>query len=122
MDAAPIRFIEGCFKYERADSITNSHRRAHHMFFTFDHARTCDQGQRRLVSELNLAVSLANSNRQAHCTCEYSGMSAADSLSAASIFRFWYSSAAFRNEVNSGCGSSGLDLNSGWNWHPRYQG
>ena len=24
--------------------------------------------------------------------------------------------------LNSGCGSSGFDLNSGWNWQPRYQG
>lgn len=26
---------------------------------------------------------------------------------------------ALINAVNSGCGSSGFDLNSGWNWHPR---
>ena len=24
--------------------------------------------------------------------------------------------------LNSGCGSIGLDLNSGWNWQPRNQG
>jgi len=32
------------------------------------------------------------------------------------------SSAAPLKAANSGCGSSGLDLNSGWNWHPRNQG
>ena len=26
------------------------------------------------------------------------------------------------NALNSGCGSIGLDLNSGWNWQPRYHG
>ena len=26
------------------------------------------------------------------------------------------------NALNSGCGSSGFDLNSGWNWQPRYHG
>src|SRR5678815_5567710 len=26
--------------------------------------------------------------------------------------------AAPMNVLNSGCGSNGLDLNSGWNWHP----
>ena len=26
------------------------------------------------------------------------------------------------NALNSGCGSSGFDLNSGWNWQPRNQG
>ena len=31
-------------------------------------------------------------------------------------------SAAPMNAVNSGCGSSGFDLNSGWNWQPRNQG
>lgn len=32
------------------------------------------------------------------------------------------STAAPMNAANSGCGSSGLDLNSGWNWQPRNHG
>src|SRR5208282_5795595 len=32
------------------------------------------------------------------------------------------SSDAPMNAANSGCGSNGLDLNSGWNWQPRNQG
>jgi len=43
------------------------------------------------------------------------------STSAASFctFRFLpYSYAAPMKVRNSGCGSSGFDLNSGWNWHP----
>src|SRR6056297_1394211 len=30
--------------------------------------------------------------------------------------------AAFTNPLNKGWGLVGLDLNSGWNWHPTYQG
>src|SRR5260370_12410124 len=35
---------------------------------------------------------------------------------------FLCSSAAPMKAAKSGCGSSGLDLNSGWNWQPRNQG
>ena len=34
--------------------------------------------------------------------------------------RFSYD--ALMNDENSGCGSSGFDLNSGWNWQPRKNG
>src|SRR5262249_3428503 len=35
------------------------------------------------------------------------------------IFRLY---AASTNPANSGCGRSGFDLNSGWNWTARYHG
>src|SRR5207244_13026007 len=38
------------------------------------------------------------------------------------ILFFLFSSAAPMNAAKSGCGSSGLDLNSGWNWQPRNHG
>src|SRR5207245_4945723 len=38
------------------------------------------------------------------------------------IFCFLCSRAAPMKAAKSGCGSSGLDLNSGWNWQPRNQG
>src|SRR6185437_10354165 len=35
--------------------------------------------------------------------------------------RLWRTAAAM-NDVNSGCGASGRDFNSGWNWTPMNQG
>src|SRR5581483_258830 len=40
----------------------------------------------------------------------------ADSFSARRFDPFLYD--APMNVLNKGCGSSGFDLNSGWNWHP----
>src|SRR6185369_3235687 len=37
----------------------------------------------------------------------------------ASYSLFLYSREAPMNALKSGCGTSGLDLNSGWNWHAR---
>src|SRR5216683_3787580 len=43
------------------------------------------------------------------------------STSAASFCTFFFCPCSYEvptNALNSGCGSSGFDLNSGWNWHP----
>src|SRR4051812_4884800 len=66
MDAAAVRLIERCLKYECTYSITNSFRNTQHMLFTFDNARAGNQGKRRVISKLDLAVPLAHSNRYAH--------------------------------------------------------
>src|SRR6266849_4643250 len=47
------------------------------------------------------------------------------STSAASYCTFFFCPCSYEvptNALNSGCGSSGFDLNSGWNWHPMKNG
>src|ERR1051326_3522873 len=62
--------------------------------------------------------------RATHVRATFSGLknistSFAD-FSANRFCRFSYD--ALMNAVNNGCGSSGFDLNSGWNWQPRKYG
>ena len=79
------------------------------VLFALDDAGSGDQNQPRRVAEIR-------SEFNAHAVYSGSGSSGA-SRDARRCARYLH--AAAMNALNSGCGSSGFDLNSGWNWQPR---
>src|SRR5579859_2100265 len=127
-EAGAIGLVEGSLKDKRPGDLADGLRHEMHVLFRFDHARPGNQGNRRATSEQEAFPPRAGqlyrlwighqdqSRREYSRTCSNAPPRRAERR----LCRCSWD--APMKDRNSGCGSMGFDLNSGWNWQPRYHG
>src|SRR5258708_40199069 len=97
--------------------------RANQNLFTAENVESAEKTLRKIQSPFSFVLGVLRelggkplAYRRANFSGRWNISTAADSFSARRFCPCSY--AAPTNVLNSGWGSSGLDLNSGWNWHP----
>ena len=121
IDARSVGFIERSLENEVSRDLANFMRQKMNVLLALDHARPGDQRERQAVANGDFVVDLGITiSRRAKFpgALHRRGARLAGSFHPAFAMR----QAAPIKDWNKGCGSSGFDLNSGWNWQPRYHG
>ena len=118
--AGAVGFVERRFKDERTGDFADLACEELDVFFAFNDAGTGDERQRLALADLNLGTDFDghDADRGSFAAQVGSRRRFADAFHAPLVMI----EGGADEGLNSGCGSSGLDLNSGWNWQPRYQG